>query len=184
MRTQEFVEDVGVKRARSFEQVYRQNLPSLVAFASRRVGAHDAIEVVAQTFTIAWRRFDDVPAGAEARLWLFGTARRVMANERRSSSRRSALHDRLRAEWKPSDETEQRTEARVAHLDVLARALHELSAEDRELLLLAGLEELKPAEIAIVLDVTSDVVRNRLSRARRRLQKLYETHALREQEDA
>ncbi|WP_327587710.1 hypothetical protein OHA25_12490 [Nonomuraea sp. NBC_00507] len=32
-------------------------------------------DVIAETFTTAWRRLNDVPAGDGARLWLYGAAR-------------------------------------------------------------------------------------------------------------
>jgi DNA-directed RNA polymerase specialized sigma24 family protein len=50
--------------------------------------------VIAETFLTAWRRLDDVPAGDEARLWLYGVARRMLANQRRGARRRSSLADR------------------------------------------------------------------------------------------
>jgi RNA polymerase sigma-70 factor (ECF subfamily) len=52
--------------------------------------------------------------------------------------------------------------------DVL-RALSTLPEEDREILLLAGWEELTPAQIAVVLDIRPVTARSRLHRARRRL---------------
>ncbi|GAA4976956.1 hypothetical protein GCM10023334_103440 [Nonomuraea thailandensis] len=39
----------------------------------------DAADVVAETFTTAWRRIEELPEGDEARLWLYGVARRVLA---------------------------------------------------------------------------------------------------------
>ena len=39
-------------------------------------------DIVAQTFAVAWRRRDELPAEA-ARLWLFGTARNLLANSAR-----------------------------------------------------------------------------------------------------
>src|SRR6476469_3060928 len=70
---------------------------ALLGYAVRRVAdPADAADIVAETFLVAWRRLDDVPAGAEARPWLFGVARRVLANHYRGERRRHALADRLR----------------------------------------------------------------------------------------
>ncbi|WHP17872.1 RNA polymerase sigma factor [Cellulomonas sp. ES6] len=76
-----------------FERTHRP----LLAYALRRVSdPADAADVVAETFLVAWRRLDDVPAGEAARPWLFGVARRVLANHYRGERRRDALADRLR----------------------------------------------------------------------------------------
>ena len=49
------------------------------------------------TFLTAWRRLDEMPPDPETRLWLYGVARRVLANHHRGEHRRSALAERLRA---------------------------------------------------------------------------------------
>jgi hypothetical protein len=70
---------------------------------------------------------DDVPAGDEARLWLYGVARRVLANHRRGETRRGALADRLRAEltvWAGSHADQDRGAIRSA-FQRLARELFE-----------------------------------------------------------
>ncbi|WP_369974494.1 hypothetical protein [Nocardiopsis sp. FIRDI 009] len=45
-----------------------------------------------------WTRIDDVPSGDQARPWVFGVARNVLANHRRGARRRDALAARLRAD--------------------------------------------------------------------------------------
>lgn len=67
-----------------FRRVYLEHFEPLLAYALRRV-AHpeDAADVVAETFLVAWRRRHDIPADDEARLWLYGVARRVLANHHR-----------------------------------------------------------------------------------------------------
>lgn len=40
----------------------------------------DAADVVAATFTVAWQKLDEIPAGPEATLWLYGVARNVLSN--------------------------------------------------------------------------------------------------------
>lgn len=42
----------------------------------------DAADAVAETFLVAWRRLPEVPSGEEARPWLYGVARRTLANQR------------------------------------------------------------------------------------------------------
>src|SRR5918992_1551637 len=82
-----------------FRRLFADTERELLAYVLRRVDrAEDAADVVAETFLVAWRRMDKVPAGDEARLWLYGVARRQLANQRRGELRRSRLADRLRAE--------------------------------------------------------------------------------------
>jgi DNA-directed RNA polymerase specialized sigma24 family protein len=47
--------------------------------------------VVAETFAIAWRRVDAIPAGDQARLWLYGVARNVLAEHRRGAGAPAGL---------------------------------------------------------------------------------------------
>ncbi|HEY3140934.1 MAG TPA: sigma factor, partial [Acidimicrobiales bacterium] len=83
---------VGSRRREEFEELYRAQVRSLLAYALRRVDhPEQAADVVAETMLVAWRRLDQVPPGDEARLWLFGVARRVLANQRRGSARRDRL---------------------------------------------------------------------------------------------
>jgi RNA polymerase sigma-70 factor (ECF subfamily) len=148
-----------------FEELYRAYYPAVLSYVRRRTDLpEDAADVIAETFTTAWRRLEDIPAGEGARLWLYGVARRVLANHRRGESRRTALGLRLRAElteWAESITDQDPSAVRVA----FAR----LSPGDRELLSLVGWEGLRTAEIATVLGCSSGAVRIRLHRARKRL---------------
>lgn len=152
-----------------FRNLYGANFVPLLGYALRRAdAAEDAADVVSETFLVAWRRLPEVPEEAAARLWLYGVARRVMANQRRGTGRRDRLGERLRHDL---------TAAVPDHADLLtARAdlsagLSRLRALDREVLQLTAWEGLDPREIATVLDVPAGTVRTRLSRARARLRR-------------
>jgi DNA-directed RNA polymerase specialized sigma24 family protein len=63
-----------------FEGLYAAHGRAVLAYAARRTpDAQDAADIVADTFLVAWRRLDEVPAAQEARLWLYGVARKVLA---------------------------------------------------------------------------------------------------------
>jgi RNA polymerase sigma factor (sigma-70 family) len=149
---------------RRFEAVYAAHYPAVLTYVRRRTDSpDDAADAIAETFATAWRRVDDIPD--EARLWLYGVARRVLANQRRGESRRTALATRLRGElagW---------ASAPVASpdRDAVRAAFERLSDGDRELLSLVGWEGLSPAEIAVVLGCSRGTLRLRLHRARKRL---------------
>jgi RNA polymerase sigma-70 factor, ECF subfamily len=87
------------ERRHRFEAIYAAGFGPILGYVLRRTdNGEDAADVVAETFLTAWRRLDDVPPGDRAMLWLYGVARRVLANHRRGERRRSDLSDRLRAE--------------------------------------------------------------------------------------
>ncbi|GAA4374486.1 sigma-70 family RNA polymerase sigma factor [Nocardioides caricicola] len=157
-------------REETFRRLYADHFDAVLGFALRRTDRpEDAADVTADTFLVAWRRLAHVPGDADTRPWLYGVARRVLANHRRGDHRRSALGDRLRRELAAampdcSDEVVQRA-------DVTA-AMRRLSARDQEVLELHLWEGLEPREIADVLGLTTVVVRPRLSRARARLRDL------------
>ncbi|WP_433177123.1 RNA polymerase sigma factor [Actinoallomurus sp. CA-150999] len=82
-----------------FAAVYGQNYRPLLGYALWRCHSpDDAADVVAETFAIAWRRADDLPPGDETRLWLYGAARRVLANHRRGERRHAIKTAMLRDE--------------------------------------------------------------------------------------
>jgi RNA polymerase sigma factor (sigma-70 family) len=154
-------------RDESFGAVYAANFDCLLGYALRRVEvAEDAADIVSETFLVAWRRLSDVPPGDEARLWLYGVARRVLANHRRAVGRRDRLGARLRADLAAITPDHA---VRVAAETDLRRALSDLGELDREVLELTIWEGLEPREVASVLDIPARTVRTRLSRARARL---------------
>ena len=152
-------------RRERFERLYAELYVPISGYVVRRVGnPEDAAEVIAETFSTLWRRLDSCPAGGDVRPWLFGVARRVMANQRRSERRRSALAERLTAEL---DATSPPLVAAGSD-GRIARAFEALSEPDREVLSLMAWERLSREELSVVLGVSSAVVRLRLHRARRR----------------
>src|SRR5215468_3332589 len=98
------------EQRRRFDALFEAHHSDLVAYCGWRAGsASDAQDVVAEVFLTAWRRLDDVPGGDAARVWLYATARRMLANQRRARRRRAALVERLALEsaQEPSDAPEE-----------------------------------------------------------------------------
>ncbi len=154
-----------------FGQLYRDQGRAILAYALRRVDPEDAADVVAETFLVAWRRLDELPNDAGARLWLFGVARRVIANRHRAERRRTRLGERLAESLRTELATQPAPAGEAAEV---LRAMGGLGDDDRELLLLVSWEELSPGEAAKVLGISSLAARSRLHRARRRLRALLE----------
>jgi RNA polymerase sigma-70 factor (ECF subfamily) len=151
------------RRAR-FERLYGAHADRVHAYALRRGSREAADDVVSDVFLVAWRRLDELPS--EPLPWLYGVARRALANRRRGENRAAALQARLAG-------TLGRPEAgappRSVRDDRVQRALAGLPARDRELLLLIAWEGLRVNEAAEVLGVRSGTLATRLYRARARL---------------
>ncbi|WP_233604717.1 RNA polymerase sigma factor [Micromonospora sp. HM5-17] len=148
--------------AAKFEAMYRACYPDLLRFALRRTDRPEsAADVVAETFLIAWRRLADIPTD-QARLWLFGVARNVLANHHRADQRRHDLAIRLREELRHTEVVQPEVP------DDIRTAFHTLPEADQELLRLVAWEGLTGEELAVVLGCSVNAARIRLHRARRR----------------
>ena len=146
-----------------FRALYEANYHLILGYALRRTQHADALDVVSETFLVAWRRLGQVPPGDEARLWLYGTARRVLANHERAARRRGRLDGRL------ADEAATTSAATAEHADGgVGAAFARLAPRDRELLGLVAWEGLDAAGIARVVGCTRNVASIRLHRARKR----------------
>ena len=151
-----------------FRTLYAAHFRDLLGFALRRTARpEDAADVVADTFLVAWRRLERVPPGDEARLWLYGVCRRVLANHARGDVRRDRLGARLRATLARHAVPDPAGD--VAYRVSVEAAMERLRPNDRELLQLSAWEGLEPHELAVVLGVPARTARTRLSRARARL---------------
>ncbi len=148
------------------ERLFDRHANAVRAYAIRRVGHDDADDVVAEVFTTAWRRQNDVPDAALP--WLLRAAYHTVQHQRRSLARRLSLRDAL-AEVRAARSSPAAEEASAALADSILACLPAL---DAEVLRLAAWEELSPAEIALVLGISDSAARTRLKRARQRAQRL------------
>ena len=155
------------QRRERFDSLVHENYRAILGYALRRTEhPEDAADVLSEVLLIAWRRLGDVPRDPEARLWLFGVARRVIANENRSTAARLRLGERLRQEVSRVIRDDS---AVVDERESVRAALGRLREEDREILLLVAWEDLKVTEAAKVIGISAPGARSRLHRARRRL---------------
>lgn len=152
---------VECEQADSIARLYERHAGAVHSYALRRSDHETADEVTAQVFLVAWRRRSVVPD--DALPWLYGVARRALADQRRGASRHRRLGERLRS-MAIEEDAEPMPDDRG-----LAQALGGLRASDREALLLRYWEELEPAQIARAMGCSQANVAVRLHRARRRL---------------
>lgn len=157
-----------------FRALFDAQFDDLWRFARRRTGSGPAADdIVAQVFAVAWRRRTDLPSSSE-RLWLFGVARRVLANERRSTVRRERLVAKLAAEptGHPAAQPSRGSAADVGDLgalDIEVPGLDDLTSEEREAVLLRYWDDLSVRDIADLVGCSANAVSLRLHRARRKL---------------
>ena len=155
-----------------FEALYTAHRDDIWRYLRRRA-ASEPEDLTTEVFLVAWRRRGELP---DAPLpWLYGVARKVLANHRRGAVRRGALAARAEAHAEPF--APDPADAAGVRAD-LVRALAGLSERDRELVLLVAWEGLSLAEAGEALGCTRGTAAVRLHRARKRLQ-----HAL-EADDA
>ncbi|MFZ1994461.1 MAG: RNA polymerase sigma factor [Solirubrobacteraceae bacterium] len=151
-----------VDQREAFEELFAAHYWAVRAYVLRRAPSGSAEDVLAETFLVAWRRLDSL--GEDPLPWLFGVARRVMANHQRAERRRGALTARLQgllagqaSHWEPP----------TAMSEELALAMVRLSSHEREALLLVAWEGLEPARAARAAGCSPAAFRARLHRARR-----------------
>jgi len=148
-----------------FAELVRAHAGPVFRYVVRRAARDDAEDLTADVLTVAWRRRDDIPAGAELP-WLYRTAGFVIANYRRKG-RPIPVGDL-------PDEVEDADPESIVIADEEVRdALAALSPRDRRILLLNAWEGLDGNELAAVLGLSRGGADAALSRARSRLREAW-----------
>ena len=133
-----------------------------------------ADDLVQDTLARAWEKRRLWKAGSDLRAWLFTIMHNVYVNQR-SMRRRESAASSLDAEQGPLAGWEIPMRAtqsdRIELAEVLAQ-IGRLPGEQREVLLLAAVEELRYEDIARVQSVPIGTVMSRLNRAREKLRRM------------
>ncbi|WAZ21400.1 sigma-70 family RNA polymerase sigma factor [Streptomyces cinnabarinus] len=151
-----------------FEAVYRDAYHPVVRYLVRRLAPDLVDDAASEVFVIAWERWPT--KRGDALPWLYGIARRVAANARRSQGRVDRLAGRLRGE-EDSAGGEPGADVEVLERLGAARVLARLSESDREVLMLVSWDGLDANEAAQALGCSKAAFAVRLHRARRRLER-------------
>jgi RNA polymerase sigma factor (sigma-70 family) len=154
-----------------FAAIFDRHFDAVHGYLQRRIGRDLAEELAAETFLVAFDnrgRFD--PARGGARPWLLGIATNLLRHHVRREVRELRAYARSAADpvLDAFDGIEERLDA-SGERRRLIEGLAELSAPERDALLLAAWADLSYAEIAAALEVPVGTVRSRLSRARERI---------------
>lgn len=144
-------------------------IPRLRRYARALTGNRDAADdLVQDTLERAWSRFHLWRRGSDLRAWLFTIMHNLFINHTRTRNRESEFV----AEDKVSGITLNPPLDALVELKQLDKALRYLPDEQREVVLLVGLEQLPYHEVARVLGIPIGTVMSRLSRGRERLRNL------------
>jgi len=149
-----------------FEGLVHAHGTAVHRYVVRRVARSDVEDLTADVLTVAWRRREDVPAGAELP-WLYRTAGFVVANHRRKS-RPVPVAD------VPEGTDADDPALRAVRDETVRAVLAGLSARDREVLLLHAWEGLAGEGLATALGIGRGGADAALSRARARLRAAFD----------
>lgn len=136
-----------------------------------------AEDLAQETFLRAWRASDQFDAKkARYSTWLFRIARNIAINAMHTRQRTIESADTERVMSAP-DTSESADFVDMEQLqDRLSRALALLSTDDQEVIALSGIEQLSNEEAASIVGCSTATYRTRLSRARARLKKHWESN--------
>ena len=149
-------------------------IPRLRRYARVLTGeASRADDLVQDTLARAWEKRALWQAGTDLRAWLFTVMHNLFVNQR-ALARRDAANVSLDGAGAPETWQLSVRPNQQVHVELheVLQQLGRLPAEQREVLILAAVEELKYEEIADVLDIPVGTVMSRLSRAREKLRRI------------
>ncbi len=152
-----------------FREIYAANQRPILGYFLRRTDATTARDGAAETFLVAWRRIDEVPDDDRCLLWLYGVARKVLANQRRSRKRFAALGKKLNQVGPAEDSSPEVVVLRRAQDEEMLAAVDRLRPEDQEILRLAVWEELPHAQIGEIVGTSPHAITQRLHRIGKQL---------------
>jgi len=147
------------------------HIPQLRRYARALTGDYTAAEdLVQDTLERAWKRIGLWRLGSDLRAWLFTIMHNLYVNQLKANSRKQGQPP----EQATLDLSVRPTQEDRLELRDLNKALRRLSNEQREVLLLVGLEQMSYEEVAKVLGIPIGTVMSRLSRGRDQLRAMME----------
>jgi RNA polymerase sigma factor (sigma-70 family) len=156
------------------QALFRRHFDSVSRFFETKCRRADADELTQATFLACMTSRDRFRGDSTFRAYLFAIARNVLHRMLRTRYRRDAVLDFEHSSIAEIITTPRTRLARVQECARLVAVLRELPIESQTLLELYYREELDADELAEVFDVTNQVIRTRLSRARKLLRERLE----------
>lgn len=171
----------GLRRgdAAAFDAAFAAYRRRLYGYLIRMTRRHDVAEdLLQELFLRLAQHARNLAADTRLGAWLFTVAHRLVVSWSRAQAVRAQLAgDVLRAEPAASERSPLEALADSQAQLALERALAALSPAYREVALLVGGEGMQPTEVAEILGLRADAVRQRLARARSQLAEALGDHA-------
>ncbi len=139
----------------SFDQVFEDEYRPLHRYLYRRIGSADADDLAAETFAVAYRRWDDLDLSRPVRPWLYGIAANLLRHRWRTERRilRAYAHyGSDSALGQEDDSSLDRVDAQGAEARFGGSACG-LRPQEREVLLLHAWADLTDAAISEALSL-------------------------------
>jgi RNA polymerase sigma-70 factor, ECF subfamily len=166
----------ATKDRQAFAELFDHFAPRVKSFMMRKgASAEQAEDLVQETMIAVWSKAAlYAPDRGSVATWIFTIARNLRIDRlRREKSNQFTDLDDYDA---PSDDPAQDEALRRVQEDsAVAKALAQIPAEQRELLILSYVEDMPQSEIAARLQIPLGTVKSRMRLAYRRLKKLLET---------
>lgn len=151
-----------------FEDFYGLYVDRLSSYVLRHASIRDAEDIVAETFTVAWRK--RIERQADPMPWLIVTARNITKQVRHKEASAGEIVARLTDLIQTSSPSAEITALRRTEITESLACLDELS---REALLLTTWDGLSGVDAARVLGITPGAIRVRVHRARTAMKEMY-----------
>jgi RNA polymerase sigma factor (sigma-70 family) len=151
-----------------FSLLFRRHAPVIQRYVTRRIGAHQADDVVAETFLAAFRQRASYRGTPDALPWLYGIATNMVRRHWRTEVTQLRLLARTGIDPVTEPFTD-RIDATVSANAALASSLARLPASQRDALLLVAWAGLTYEQAAAATGVPLGTVQSRINRARRKL---------------
>lgn len=163
------IAEVATGDATALETLYREAKSAVYGFAlSYLKNAHDAEDVLHDTFVSVWSAAAGYQAQGKPMAWLLTITKNLCLDRLRRQTKQAELPDDER-----SDLFAEREDLSQEDKWLLQQTLQGLSEEERQIIMLHAVGGLKHREIAAMLDLVLPTV---LSKYRRGLKKLKETY--------
>ena len=174
-----FVEALRAGEGWAVERLYREQAPRVLGWCIRLGGPRlDAEDLAQQVFETALQRAGSFRGDSALSTWLFGITRNTVRNARRRAAlRRFVGMESVPEPRDPGPDAEALAERTQLRRRVL-QALERLKPLQREVLVLADLEQRSAPEVGSLLGIPTGTVYSRLHHARRAFARALEREGL------
>lgn len=157
----------------AFAELVRRHLDFVYSVCRRKVGDPELAQDITQTvFLLLAAKSGSLKPGTPLSGWLFQTAHHACQNALRSEARRRHYERKAAEEMQHAARSEGEMDGKWQQVEpVLDDVLAQLSAADRNAVLLRYAEELSPEEIGVALGISAAAAQKRVSRALERLRR-------------